>query len=85
MAVETLTFANGQVVNGHCLEADDRLWLYMEGISFLDAIALLSDPQNYSTIRAYRYCTEKEITGYTHFYCISEEPGDMVSAGIKKI
>ena len=36
--METLTFANGQTVNGHCLESGNRLWLYMEGISFMDAI-----------------------------------------------
>ena len=83
--METLTFANGQTVNGHCLESGNRLWLYMEGISFMDAIALLSDPNNYSIIRAYRYCAEKEITGYTHFYCVSEEDNGMISAGIKKI
>lgn len=82
--METLTFANGQVVNGHCLETDDRLWLYMEKISLMDAFSLLSNPENYRTIRAFRYSTEREITGYTHFYCISEEANGMVSAGIKR-
>ena len=84
MTVETLTFANGQVVNGHCLETNGRLFLYMYEITFADAINLLLDPANYETVQDFQYGKEKTITGYTHFYCIGEEENGMVSAGIKK-
>ena len=82
--METLTFTNGQTVSGHCLESGGKLWLYMNGISFSDAIQLLLVPENFSTIRALRYGSESSITGYAHFYCISEENSGMINAGIKK-
>ena len=83
--METLTFANGQTVNGHCLIASSGvLFLCMEGIRFPDAFALLSNPENFSTIQAYRYSKTTEITGFTHFYTITEEPNGLISAGIKK-
>ena len=82
--METLTFTNGQTVSGHCLESGGKLWLYMNGIPFADAIQILLSQKNFETIRASRYGRESVFTGYNHFFCISEEKNGMVNAGIKK-
>ena len=82
--METLVFANGQAMTGHCLETGGKLWLYLQDISLADAFQILIAPENTQTIRALRYGKETVVTGYTHLFCVSEESGGMVNAGLKK-
>ena len=82
--METLVFSNGQALTGHCLETGGKLWLYLQDVSLADAFQTLADPENTRTIRALRYGKETVVTGYTHLFCVSEESGGLVNAGLKK-
>ena len=82
--METLAFANGQALEGHCLEAGGRLWLYLEHTTLADAFPILSIPENTETIRVTRSGSETVVSGYGHLCCLSEENGGAVSAGLKK-
>ena len=82
--METLAFANGKTMNGHCLETGGKLWLYLQNVSLAEAFQTLIEPENTRTIRAARYGRETVVTGYTHLFCVSEESGGMVNAGLRK-
>lgn len=82
--METMTFTNGQTVNGHLLEAAGKLFLYIDGMTLKDVFDLLIVPENSTTIRAVRFGEETTVTGYTHLTAVSEEQGGMVSAVMTK-
>ena len=82
--MEILVFANGQSFTGHCLETGGKLWLYLQNVSLADAFQTLCDPENTLTIRAVRYGKETIVTGYNHLFCVSEESGGTVNAGLRK-
>ena len=77
---ELLTFANGEQVYGHMLN-DGQLWLYLRGLSFDKAYALLSDPDNTAMITGER---GDKAEGYTHLFSLREENPDLISAGLRK-
>ena len=82
--MEALVFANGQSFTGHCLETGRKLWLYLQNVNLVDAFQTLIDPENTLTIRAVRYGKETIVTGYNHLFCVSEESGGTVNAGLRK-
>lgn len=81
---EKLTLNNGEEVQGHLLETDTRLFLYLYEISLADAFALLIEPENTKIIKWERYGTKGTVRGYKHLVSISEESGGMISASLKK-
>ena len=82
--MEHLILNNGTELNGHLLETDGKLFLYMYGISLEDAFTLLIDPKNTKVIHWERYGDNGTVKGYKHLTAISEETGDMISAVLKK-
>ena len=79
----TLILNNGQEVTGSFVEADGRLFLYLYGIRYEDAFALLSVAENVKTIRMESFGQERTAKGYTELYTITRENG-FVSAGLRK-
>ena len=82
--METLKLKNGQMINGHALESDGRLFLYMYDITLTDAFNALIDPNNTKVIKEDRNGIETTYRGYNHLYNVTEETGGMISAAIKK-
>lgn len=82
--METLTFTNGQVFNGHILNLGERLWLYFNATTIYDVWPVVSNPELAATIKALRYGRETVVEGFTHLVSISEEPNQMVAVGLVK-
>jgi len=83
--METIELKNRTVIQGHCLESDGILWMYMYGITMPEAFEELIEPENIIEITENRQGQETTFTGYNHLFCIREETGGMVSAGLKKV
>ena len=82
--METLKLKNGQTINGHALESDGRLFLYMYNITLTDAFNALIDPNNTKVIKEDRYGIETTYRGYNHLRAISEEMGGMICTTLTK-
>ena len=82
--MEKLTLEKEQEIKGHLIETNGRVFLYMYEITMAQAFSLLIDPENTGTIQENRNGVEKTVTGYSHLYCISEENGGMICAGLLK-
>ena len=78
--MEKLTLNNGDELQGHLIETDGRLFLYLNGISMADAFGLLIDPENTKIIRAERYGQKTTVRGYKTLYSISNENGQTCAA-----
>ena len=81
---EKMTMNDGTEIRGHLAETETRLFLYLYGISMREAFDLLTDPQKTKYIQWNRYGVTGETFGYTHLMSISEEPGGMIGASMKK-
>ena len=75
---------NGDELNGHVIETEARLFVYLFGISLTDAFELLNDPEKTKVIKWERYGDKGTIRGYKRLMSISVEQGDMISASLKK-
>lgn len=81
---ETIKLNDGTEIRGHLLETETRLFLYLYDIRMRDAFDLLTDPKKTKYIQWKTYGAEGEVFGYTHLMSISEEPGGMIGASMKK-
>ena len=81
---EKLTLNDGTEIRGHLIETNDRLFLYLYDTTMADAFAKLIEPENTKVIRWERFGETGTVRGYKHLYCISEESGGMISAGMTK-
>lgn len=81
--MNTLTLADGTILEGTCNENNNKLWVYLSHISLADAYVFLSNPAAMQTVVANEYGTITEYSGWTHLSCISEENGGNVSAVMK--
>lgn len=81
--MEKLILNNGDELQGHLIESDGRLFLYMQGITLEEAFGLLIEPENTKVITEERYGNKKTVRGYTRLYSISDENG-MICAALKK-
>jgi hypothetical protein len=81
--MEKLILNNGDELQGHILETESRLFVYLKGISLADAFSLLIDPENTKVIRAERYGEKTTVRGYKKLYSISDENGQ-ICAALKK-
>ena len=73
--METITLNDGTVIeNAHCLEMDDRLFVYITMKATMTwAVMLFDDPVKTKKIIANRNGEEKTYMGYTKLYSISNE------------
>lgn len=79
-----LILNDGTEISGYLLESGDRLFLYMYGRTMAWLFGILSNPEKVSVITCKGYGEQVTVRGYEHLYCISEENGGMISAGLKK-
>lgn len=74
--METLTLNDGTVVTGHCICDDNDLFVYLDGMSVADGVALFSEPERTNRIIAENHGQTHEYTGYTEVYSASHEYGN---------
>lgn len=82
--METLTLNDGTVLNGHALESDGVLWVYLDEGTLTNSFPILNDPDKTIRIHEDRYGELTDYVGYRHLFCIREEDGGMLSAGLRK-
>ena len=81
--MEKITLNNGDELQGHLIETDGRLFIYLRGISLADAFSLLIVPENTRILKAEQFGKRVTVRGYKRLYSISDEDGQ-VCAGLKK-
>ncbi len=74
--METLTLNDGTEVNGHCLEDDRNLFVYLDGMTVIQGVTLFSDPEKTRRITAKNHGNEHVYEGYTDIYSASHEYGN---------
>lgn len=79
-----LTFNNGTEVQGHQLETETRLFVYLFGVTLEEAFDLLKVPDNTKVIKWERYGQTGTVRGYKTLMSVSVEQGGMISASLKK-
>ena len=80
-----LTLNDGTELNGHLVETDSRLFVYVYDLTLAEVFELLNDPEKTKKIKAVRYGAEQVVRGYKHLSSVSEESnGQMISAMLKK-
>ena len=81
--METITLNDGTVLeNSHVLLSRNVLWFYLNGVSFEDAFALMSDVDKTIRIVASSYGSETEYTAYTDLFCLRREDDGMITGGL---
>ena len=81
---EKLTLNNGTELQGHALETNVRLFVYIYGSTMKEVFDLLIEPENTKVIRTERYGEKETFKGYKHLCTVSEEMNGMISASLKK-
>lgn len=81
---EKLMFNNGTEVEGHQIETETRLFVYLFGVTLEEAFDLLKVPDNTKIIKWERYGQTGTVRGYKKLMSISVEQGEMISASLKK-
>lgn len=81
---EKLTFNNGTEIQGHQLETETRLFLYLFGVTLEEAFDLLKVPENAKAIKWERYGQTGTVRGYKTLMSVSVEQGGMIAASLKK-
>lgn len=82
--METLTLNDGTVLNGHLIETDGRLFLYVYDLSMAEVFTLLIQPAKTEKIIANRNKQEQVVMGYRKLVSVSDEGGGMISGALKK-
>ena len=71
--METLTLNDGTQLTGHCIEDDKNLFVYLDGMTVAQGVALFSDKQKTSKIIAMNHGVKHVYKGYTEIYSASHE------------
>lgn len=74
--MKTLTLNDGTVVNGHCLLQNDILFVYLDGMSIAEGVALFSDPERTEIIIENTPGNTHEHRGYMELYSADHEYGN---------
>ena len=84
--MRTLTLNDGTVLEDSYAMADgNTLWVYIgAAYDMVQAFHSLYYPAKTESMTCNQYGAETVFEGYTHLFCISEEPGGRISAGLKK-
>jgi len=72
--METITLNDGTVVNGHCIEDDSALFLYLDGKTVVEGLRLIDG--NTAKIEADNHGVHHVYLGYTEIYAASHEYGN---------
>ena len=72
--METITLNDGTVVAGHCIEDGNTLYVYLDGKSVIEGIALISGKTN--PIEEENHGFHHTYEGYTEIYAASHEFGN---------
>lgn len=67
---------NGSVYDGHCIESDGRLFVYLDSLTIMDGFRIFSEPDNYATIHEVSYGVERDYIGYNTLMAINGEYGN---------
>ena len=81
--MEKLILNDGTELSGHALELDGILWMYLNATDLPTGYAYMSSPEKTRKIVAMQDGECREYAGYNHLFCIREESGGMLSAGLK--
>ena len=82
---EKMILNDGTEIQGHLIETNGRLFLYMYEITLAEAFELLIDPENTASIRWERNGETGTAAGYGHLYSVTEEmDGQMITSALKK-
>lgn len=81
---EKLTLNDGTELQGHAIETEARLFVYVWGKTLTEVFELLSDPERTKKIVAERYGETQTFRGYKRLMSISDEGSGMISASLKK-
>lgn len=73
--METLTLNDGKVVNGHCICDDRNLYVYLDGMTVVDGILLMT-PERCQRIVENNHGTEHIYEGYTEIWAANHEFGN---------
>ena len=75
-SAEYLTLNDGTVLDGHCMEDDRNLFVYLDGKTIVEGVTLFSDPDRVRVITEYNHGTVNTYFGYTEIYSVSHEFGN---------
>lgn len=81
---EKLTLNDGTELNGHLIETETRLFLYVYDMQMDEVFNLLYDPEKTKKIVAERGGEKTTVKGYKVLMSISVETSNMISASLKK-
>ena len=81
---EKLILKDGTELNGHQIETETRLFLYIFDLTLAEVFELLIDPEKTKSITWERYGASGKITGYKRLMSISDENNNMICASLKK-
>lgn len=74
--MEVITLYDGTVVKGHCIETDTELFVYLDGLTVAEGVALFSSPEKTERITEMNHGNEHVYIGYTDIYAASHEYGN---------
>ena len=74
--METLTLNDGTELNGHCMQDDRNLFVYLDNMTVLQGVVIFGDPEKTSRIVEMNHGVEHVYEGYTEIYSASHEYGN---------
>ena len=74
--METITLNDGTVVDGHCIETDEALFVYLDGMNMIEGIMLFNDPGRTIMMTELNHGVEHVYSGYTKISAASSEYGN---------
>ena len=74
--METITLNDGTIVNGHCIETDTALFVYLDNMPLVNGVVLFSDPEKTDTLIAVNHGVQAVYENYTVLYAASSEYGN---------
>ncbi len=74
--METITLNDGTIVNGHCLDMETALFIYLDDMDMLEGVRLFSDPEKTKIIVEENHGNTHTYEGYTKLSAVSSEFGN---------
>jgi len=74
--METITLNDGTIVNGHCIEMDGALFVYLDGMDMMEGILLFNDPEKTAVIVEQNHGNTHTYDGFTKLTAASSEYGN---------
>ena len=74
--METLTLNDGTVVTGHCICDDNNLFVYLDGMSVAEGVALFADPAKTERIVEQNHGNTHIYEGFTELWSADHEFGN---------